>query len=242
MNKLTKSALSLSLATVLIAAISVPSAMACDGKVVAFGDSNTQAANWAPNKYDNDKKWTTELAADRVVINAGIAGDTTSLALARLSSVIRHHPETVTIMLGTNDAVLRGTTARTSLSTFERHLNYMVDQLQKNGINVVLMTTVPVIEEGKGYYYSRHDRRAYAKYGGARAFQDDYNDVTRNVARKKGVALVDTYRTFLRYAGGSSDKSLVKSNLMDSSGTHMSEYGARVLHRTLSSTLDKNGY
>lgn len=238
MNKAMKTVL----ITALIAVITAPGASACEGKVVTFGDSNTQGANWKANKYDANKKWTAELSDNRVVVNAGIAGDTTALALARLRSVIRHHPETVTIMLGTNDAVIRGSKARTSLSTFERHLNYMVDELQKNGINVVLMTTVPVIEEGKGYYYSRHDRRAYAKYGGAREFQDAYNDVTRNVARRQDVPLVDTYRTFLRYAKGGSDKALIKSNLLDGSGTHMSEYGARVLHRTLDGTLDKNGY
>lgn len=239
MNKITKALLS----ALLAAGITAPGVMACNDKVVTLGDSNTQGANWKDNNYDNSKKWTVKLDESKWVVNAGIAGNTSGMGVDRMRSVLNHHPETVTIMFGTNDGVIRANGApRTSLVNFERDLNYMVNALQAKGINVVLMTAVPVIEEGKGYYYSRHSKKLYSKYGGARKFQDSYNNITRKVARQQGVELVDTYRIFLRYAGGSTDSALVKSNLMDPSGTHMSEYGASVLYRSVNNTLVREGY
>lgn len=210
---------------------------------VTFGDSNTQGANWNDNHYDPAKKWVNKLQLTRPTINSGIAGNTTGMGISRLTTVIKSNPKTVTIMFGTNDGVLRSNnTPKTSLIKFERDLNYMVDTFQARGINVVLMTTVPVIEEGKGYFYSRHNKKMYSKYGGAKKLQDRYNDITRNVARKQGVPLVDTYRTFVRFAGGDTDKALINSGLIDPSGTHISQYGADVLYRTVKATLDTNKY
>jgi lysophospholipase L1-like esterase len=230
-------------AILLTSALYSPVAFGKEKSTIVFGDSNTEGANWNDNHYKNSKKWANKLSLDRSVVNAGIAGNTIVNGTNRLKSVLNHNPQTVTIMFGTNDGVLRdGRIPKTSWKQFEKHLNYMVDTLQSREINVVLMTTVPVIEEGKGYFYSRHNEKLYSKYGGAREFQDKYNDITRKVARQQGVPLVDTYRTFLNYAGGDSDKALSDSGLMDKSGTHMSEYGAEVLYRTVNKTLEKNQY
>jgi lysophospholipase L1-like esterase len=223
----------------------VTSALGANGNVtVAFGDSNTQGANWESNNYDPAKKWVNKLQLNRPMINSGIAGNTTGMGKARLQSILNQNPKTVTIMFGTNDGLLRAdSTPKTSYKKFESDLNYMVDMLQSKKINVVLMTTTPVIEEGKGYFYSRHNKNLYSKYGGAREFQDNYNDITRKIAREQGVPLVDTYRTFLRYTGGiDTDKSWIDSGLIDSSGTHLSAYGAEVLYRTVKTTLESNKY
>jgi lysophospholipase L1-like esterase len=211
---------------------------------VALGDSNTQGANWESNNYDPAKKWVNKLQLNRPMINSGVAGNTTGMGKARLQSILKQNPKTVTIMFGTNDGLLRkGFIPKTSYKKFESDLNYMVDTLQSKKVNVVLMTATPVIEEGKGYFYSRHNKNLYSKYGGAREFQDNYNDITRKVAKKQGVPLVDTYRTFLRYAGGiDTDKSWIESGLIDSSGTHLSAYGAEVLYRTVKKTLETNKY
>lgn len=227
----------------LTSALYAPNSFCKEKSTILLGDSNTQGANWSDNDYTNSKKWANKLSLERPVVNAGIAGNTISMGMDRINSVINQRPSTVTIMFGTNDGVLRdGRIPRTSWREFERELNLMVNTFQAKNINVVLMTAVPVIEEGKGYYYSRHDRKLYAKYGGARKFQDTYNDITRRVARQQGVPLVDTYRTFIHYAGANNDLALVESKLMDKSGTHMSEYGAEVLYRSVNQTLKNNKY
>jgi lysophospholipase L1-like esterase len=209
---------------------------------VVFGDSNTKGANWISNSYDPAKKWVAKLQLSRHVINAGVAGNTTGMGKARIQKVLDMNPETVTIMFGTNDGVLNSRCIpKTSWRQFEIDLNYFVTTFESKGINVILMTALPVIEEGEGYFYSRHNKQLYLKYGGARVFQDKYNDITRKVARERGVPLVDTYRTLLRYAGGiDTDKSWIDSKLIDSSGTHMTMYGAEILYRTLKKTLDDN--
>lgn len=206
---------------------------------VGFGDSNTANSNWPEFGYDDSKKWMNVLGQTRPVINKGVGGNTTGAMLNRINDVIALKPTTTTVMAGTNDAVLSpGFIPKTSWRQFEINLNSIVNKLQAAGSNVVLMTTIPIIEEE---YYKRHDINLYLKYGGARKFHDAYNDITRRVAAEQGVPLLDTYKVFLRFAGGETDYALCKSNLIDPTGTHMQPYGARTLHSNLIILLDKNG-
>lgn len=207
---------------------------------VAFGDSNTANSNFLEEKIDYRMKWALKLSEDRPVVNAGVAGNTTGMALSRIQSVVDMKPKTVTIMFGTNDAVLNADNIpKTSWKMFERNLNAMVDTFQANGTNVVLMTTLPVVES---LYAERHDPALYAKYGGIRAFHDAYNDITRRVAAEQGTGLVDTYAHFVRFAGGSTDELLLARGMYDSTGTHMSAYGADILYRNLVIELARKGY
>lgn len=204
---------------------------ACNTRTVLFGDSNTAGSNWDSYKYDDNKKWSSKLAMERPVFNKGVGGNTTGMALARMEDVLNKNPDTVTIMFGTNDAVLNSNfIPKTSWRQFEINLNKMVDTFQSKGIDPILMTTLPIVEKE---YYKRHDKDLYLKYGGARQFHDKYNDITRKVAEEQGVSLMDTYKHFLRFSGEATDQALIESKLIDPSGTHMSEYGARVFHSNL---------
>jgi lysophospholipase L1-like esterase len=207
---------------------------------VAFGDSNTAGSVWKTNGYDYEKKWTAKLGNDRPVVNAGVPGNTTGHAINRLPDILAMNAKTVTIMFGTNDGVLdENFIPKTSWRQFEKNLNYLADYFQAGGTNIVFMTAVPIIE---CEFYKRHDKNLYLKYGGARAFFDKYNDITRKVAAEQGAGLVDTHATFIRFAGGNTDTHLIESGLMDGTGTHMSMYGADVLYRTLTIELDKRNY
>ncbi len=64
--------------------------------IVFFGDSITQWGDWA------------ELLGFRPVLNRGIAGDNSFGLLARVEEVIRHQPEKLFILIGTNDINLNG--------------------------------------------------------------------------------------------------------------------------------------
>ncbi|MFD1864362.1 SGNH/GDSL hydrolase family protein [Planococcus chinensis] len=205
-----------------------------------FGDSNTAGSNWPEYGYDDNKKWSVLLGKSRTVVNKGIGGNTTGMGLNRMNDILQSKPKTVTIMFGTNDAVLNSKfIPKTSLRQYESNLNKMVDTFQSKRINVVLMTTLPIIEQP---YYKRHNKNLYLKYGGVRAFHDKYNEVTRKVAGQQRVPLMDTYKTFLRFSGEATDTALIESGLIDPSGNHMTPYGAKVFHNNLANVLSKNKY
>ena len=76
------------------------------------------------------------------VINVGIGGERTDQALARLNRVLKHDPDLVAIMYGTNDSYVdRGKTAsRISLEAYRANLQSLVAVLLRRGIQPVLMT------------------------------------------------------------------------------------------------------
>lgn len=211
--------------------------------IVTFGDSNTAGTNWETNGYDESTKWVNLVAAaepDMAVINAGVGGNTSSAARLRYQTdVLSKNPKVITIMFGTNDAVILDSTGKpkVSKSQFKDNLNYFITEAHKQQAGVILMTEPPIIERGEGYYYSRHNYKNYYRYGGylgfngARAFHDSYNDITREVAAERGVDLVDNYRNIVTEAGGESDLMLKASGLIDGSGTHLTPSGAGVVYR-----------
>ncbi|NOZ63826.1 MAG: hypothetical protein GXO71_02590 [Caldiserica bacterium] len=73
--------------------------------------------------------------------NAGIAGDTTSLALRRLDEdVIYKNPDLVIILLGGNDFI-----HRVPLNETRKNIDAIVERLKKQGIMVILVSPI-------GYY------------------------------------------------------------------------------------------
>ncbi|MGG6448560.1 SGNH/GDSL hydrolase family protein [Pseudobacillus badius] len=209
--------------------------------IVAFGDSNTQGTNWPINKYDAKSKWVTRLQQTRTVINAGVGGNTTEHGRKRFSKeVLSKKPKAVIIMFGTNDAVLNAKgQPRVSKARFESNLKYFTDTLKARNIHVILMTTIPVIQ-GNGqndYYYARYDQRLYTKYNGARQWHNSYNAIVRKVAKQKKVTLIDNYEIMTSSMKGITDRKLIDSGWIDSSGTHLTPQGADVIYRSVSSVL-----
>lgn len=76
------------------------------------------------------------------VVNVGIGGERTDQALKRLDRVLRHKPDIVTIMYGTNDSYVdKGKTAsRITVAEYGANLNETVTELLRRGIRPVLMT------------------------------------------------------------------------------------------------------
>jgi lysophospholipase L1-like esterase len=62
---------------------------------IFLGDSLTEQGQWS------------EWLSDYKAVNAGVAGNTTEDVLARLHDVIEQDPETVVLMIGTNDLAWR---------------------------------------------------------------------------------------------------------------------------------------
>ena len=100
--------------------------------VIAFGDSLT--AGYGASAGDD---YPTKLAASLnvPVVNAGVSGDTTDSALARIEpDVIEKNPRVVIIGLGGND-FLRGL----SIATTEANLRTIIRRVQSAGAMAVLL-------------------------------------------------------------------------------------------------------
>jgi lysophospholipase L1-like esterase len=79
--------------------------------------------------------------AQVTVRNAGISGDTTKGALARLErDVLMHKPHLITVMLGMNDLV------GTPLAVFQKNLREIITRCRAAGAEVVRCTQNSVVE------------------------------------------------------------------------------------------------
>lgn len=114
--------------------------------IVTLGDSITKGVR---SGVTNDQTFASlieqRLIADGRsvdVINVGIGGERTDQALQRFDRVLRHQPDIVTIMYGTNDSYIdKGkTTSRITVDAYRKNLNKIVTELLRRGIQPVLMT------------------------------------------------------------------------------------------------------
>jgi acyl-CoA thioesterase-1 len=109
---------------------------------VAFGDSLT--AGYGVPRGQSYPDFLQQELLDRGlryrVVNEGVSGDTTAMALQRIDLALAEHPEVVVLALGGNDG-LRGLPA----DSMEANLREMVARFQEAGAVVVLagMTLPP---------------------------------------------------------------------------------------------------
>lgn len=115
------------------------------------------------------------------VRNAGISGDTTKGALARLDrDVIAHHPHLVTVMFGMNDLV------SLPLDDFESNLERIITRCHEAGAEVLLCTQNSVVATP------------------ARPLEtlERFTRAIRGVAEKQAVGLVDCFARFEEVRAG----------------------------------------
>ena len=100
--------------------------------VIAFGDSLTAGYGaQAGEDYPSRVSAATGIA----IINAGVSGDTTEMALARIDKdVLSRDPRIVIVVLGGND-YLQGT----SITTTEENLRSIIDKIEAAGAAVILL-------------------------------------------------------------------------------------------------------
>lgn len=128
-----------------------------------------------------------ELAARRLAVravNAGIGGERTDQALARLDEVIRHRPRVITVMYGTNDSYVdRGQTeSRLSVDAYRDNLRKIVARLLAAGIEPVLMTEPRWAADAENGLGENPNGRL-----------EPYMAACRDVARECDVRLVDHF-------------------------------------------------
>ncbi|NQT52677.1 hypothetical protein HQ576_11525, partial [bacterium] len=192
----------LSLATALIAATV---AHGRPFRVVAFGDSTTAFRKTIQKVYSvrlAEALKTQGIAAE--VLNAGISGNTTAQAKARLvTDVLWRGPDLVVVQFGINDSavdVWKGATKpRLALDAYEKNLRDILATLKQHGIAAVLMTPNP-------RRWAPHTKARYGKPPyqpdeprGFNVALDQYVPVVRRLAKELGVPLVDVYRALEDY-------------------------------------------
>lgn len=100
--------------------------------VIAFGDSLTSGVGAGAGE-DYPSRLAQRAGVE--ILNAGVSGDTTESALARIESdVLAHDPRIVIVGLGGNDFLRRVPIADT-----ERNLRAIVRRIQQQGAMVVLL-------------------------------------------------------------------------------------------------------
>ena len=106
-------------------------------------------------------------------INAGISGNTTVDALARIErDVLSHQPTLVTVMFGLNDMT------RVPLETYRKNLKTIIAKCRGVGAKVLLCTPNNVIDSAS---------RPISKL-------EQYCDVVREVGQELDVKVCDCYR------------------------------------------------
>lgn len=160
-------------------------------RIVAFGDSITQAAEQEP-----ENRWPEILGKalqeqfqtlDIQVINEGIGGNTSREGLARIAQdVLRHNPHFVTVEFG-NDAT-HETDRHVDVEAFAGNLRLIRTTLAEHcGAQLVVLTFPPVIDA----WHAFHNNDFYRQHGGQDAYQERYRERTRQFAHDEGVALLD---------------------------------------------------
>lgn len=194
-----------------------PESTASKPVIVCFGDSITAG------KYP---EFLAEMLPEAQVINAGVGGNTTGQGLARMEEdVLRHRPDTVLILFGTNDSVLRAAkTYRTPLKDFEENLRTMVERCREAGARPVLGTLLPIMSEP---YYTRHPKEFYEPEGGLEAILERYRSKTLEVGKAMKVPVVDFYKEM------TADRTMLKPD-----GVHPNEFGLKTIAKLFARALD----
>lgn len=161
---------------------------AADDRIVALGDSITDdSLSWA---YQLQAYLDLHRPADGIrVVNAGITGNTTQEAIARIDRIAAAGPTWVVQMLGTNDARRHGR-AQVRMQSIEetrRNLALLADLVaQETGAIHVCLTPPPVVEA---------DADSWEPFRGERITwrEADVSEIAAAVRAHRG-AVVDVHR------------------------------------------------
>jgi len=159
-------------------------------RIICWGDSITNGVRPGVAEEETYVYLLQQRFMEVEISNAGLGGERTDMALARLESdIIARKPTAVTIMYGTNDAAVNQgeSEPRLPLTAYEANLREIVGQLRGAGIRPVLMTPIPLGRKFDYMAWSPYRERGpnYVMY--------PYVQAVRRVACEEGAALVDNF-------------------------------------------------
>ncbi|WP_430933450.1 SGNH/GDSL hydrolase family protein [Saccharicrinis sp. 156] len=127
---------------------------------------------------------------DAQVINAGIAGNTSTQLLARIENdVLKHKPDLVIVMVGTNDML--NSRRMNTYKQYSSNLSEIVNKLKQNNAQVVLLAPPPV---DSIYLFERHDRTEFKELPNVKL--DSVRHIVARTARKNQVYFIDIFQKF----------------------------------------------
>lgn len=169
--------------------------------VVTFGDSTTAVRAGAVNYTTQlEERLGTNLPAVRF-LNKGVGGNTTELGRRRFEKdVLAQKPDLVVIQFGINDSTVDvwknppAVASRVALATYQENLRYFIEQIRRQGGDVVLMTpnqlrwkSALILEKYGKPPYDPNDEKGFTHRLAA------YAEAVRKIAKDSSVPLIDMY-------------------------------------------------
>lgn len=160
------------------------------------------------------------------IYNSGINGETTREALYRLEqSVLRHRPQIVIILLGSNDSALNEGQYRTPWE-YEQNMSQIIEQILTakhsetcfhNGKSLPLLLTPPPVVDTEFYPFTTTNRIAL------------YKEIILKLSQSYRCPVIDIFSAFLNYKE-SKEK---YESFFQFDGVHLSNAGYDLLYELL---------
>lgn len=171
-------------------------------RIVALGDSITNGAGIGDVKEEDTFRHLLQedLPQNMEVINAGVNGDITTVAIYRLEQdVLQYKPHYVTIMFGVNDAGYYrpatdsvAETPRVTAAGFRSNLEIIISTAEQADIKPVLVTPIPMNSS-----YGHKNFPAYVE-NGLNYLVDEYADIIRDLSAQADLPLIDVHVAFTK--------------------------------------------
>jgi lysophospholipase L1-like esterase len=177
------------------------------------------------------------------VINAGVPGNTTALALQRFQKdVLDHNPSLVVIQFGINDSAVDvwkdppKEKPRVELPAFLMNMESMIDRIQDQNGEVILMSP-------QRMSWSKKTRELYGKppyvsndEDGFNVILDTYVAGLRELAVRKKVRFIDINAAYSKHP---SDYGEPYSELLNQDGMHPNDKGHKLVFNLLIEQLSR---
>lgn len=161
-----------------------------------------------------------------VVVNAGIAGNTTTNLIKRIDTdCLAHKPELVIMMVGTND-MANG--KHVAPDKYKSNLLWLAEKIQQSGARLLMMTILPFYEP---YLLTRHPAEFFQPEG-AEGRRKQVNQIIQDVASTRKADLLDISSIFEKVGKvGTDADSLIRNeaNSGKTDGVHPTRDGYRFL-------------
>lgn len=162
--------------------------------------------------------------------NSGINGETSRDALQRLEqSVLRHHPQIVCILFGSNDSALNEGQYRTPWE-YEKNMGQIIGRILASeqpdpdfcgGRSLPVLLTPPPVVDTDFYPFTTTDRIAL------------YSDIVLTLGKSYGCPVVDLFHAFLQ----KKENKAAYEALFQYDGVHLSNAGYEILYGLLEKKL-----
>lgn len=132
----------------------------------------------------------TSVTTQDLVVNKGIAGNTSLDLLGRIESdVIAENPDLVIVMVGTNDML--NTAKMLSYAEYASNVTEIVTRLKKNSIEVLLLSP-PTVDPA--YLFERHEKSLFVEEPNQKL--DSISRILENLSLREKVGFLDIHRSF----------------------------------------------